>query len=76
MTVSDIRRTAEPICQRHQVPRLELFGSRARSETEADSDMDGRTREWLQGILDQAIEIQTFTEEMCFESYQYSNCKI
>ena len=40
MTVSDIRRTVEPICQRHHVQRLELFGSTARGEAKADSDID------------------------------------
>ena len=40
MTVSDIRRTVEPICKRHQVRRLDLFGSRARGEAKDDSDID------------------------------------
>ena len=40
MTVSDIRRTVEPICKRHHVQRLDLFGSLARGEAKADSDID------------------------------------
>lgn len=40
MTVEEIRSTAEPICRRHQVRRLELFGSCARAEAGANSDID------------------------------------
>ena len=40
MTLNDIKTTAEPICRRHRVRRLELFGSRARGDAGADSDMD------------------------------------
>jgi predicted nucleotidyltransferase len=40
MTLDEIRRTAEPICQRHRVRRLDLFGSRARGEERTDSDID------------------------------------
>ena len=40
MTLNEIKVTAEPICRRHRVQRLELFGSRARGEAGADSDID------------------------------------
>ena len=40
MTLNEIKATAEPICRRHRVRRLELFGSRARGEAGADSDID------------------------------------
>ena len=40
MTVTEIKKTAEPICRRHHVRRLELFGSSARGEARADSDID------------------------------------
>jgi predicted nucleotidyltransferase len=40
MTLNEIKVTAEPICRRHRVRRLELFGSRARSEAGTDSDID------------------------------------
>jgi uncharacterized protein len=40
MTVSDIRRTVEPICRLHHVQRLDLFGSQARGDAKTDSDMD------------------------------------
>ena len=40
MTLNEIKVTAEPICRRHRVRRLELFGSRARGEAGADSDID------------------------------------
>jgi uncharacterized protein with HEPN domain len=32
--------------------------------------MDNRTREWLQDILDQANEIQSFTVGLTFQTYQ------
>ncbi len=40
MTVSDIRKAVKPICDRHQVRRLELFGSMARGQAKTDSDID------------------------------------
>lgn len=40
MTLSDIKEKAAPICNRHQVRRLELFGSCARGEATEGSDMD------------------------------------
>ncbi len=40
MTVSDIKRTVKPICQRHKVQRLDLFGSMARGQAKANSDID------------------------------------
>ncbi|MBT3193142.1 MAG: hypothetical protein HN341_11360 [Verrucomicrobia bacterium] len=40
MTIDDIRETAKPICQRHHVKRLELFGSVARGTETANSDID------------------------------------
>ena len=40
MTVNEIRQTAEPICRRHRVRRLDLFGSRARGDAKANSDID------------------------------------
>ena len=40
MTLHEIRETAEPICRRHHVQRLELFGSAARGNATVDSDLD------------------------------------
>ena len=40
MTVNEIRVTAEPICLRHRVRRLDLFGSFARGEAQEGSDID------------------------------------
>jgi predicted nucleotidyltransferase len=40
MTLNEIKATAEPICRRHRVRRLDLFGSHARGEAGADSDID------------------------------------
>lgn len=40
MTLDDIKETAAPICSRHRVRRLELFGSCARGEAVEGSDMD------------------------------------
>ena len=40
MTLSDIKEKAAPICSRHRVLRLELFGSCARGEAVGGSDMD------------------------------------
>ena len=40
MTVDDIKKTVAPICQCHQVRRLDLFGSRARGDETANSDID------------------------------------
>ena len=40
MTVNEIRVTAEPICLRHRVRRLDLFGSFARGEAREGSDID------------------------------------
>ena len=40
MTVNEIKQTAEPICRRHRVRRLDLFGSRARGDAKANSDID------------------------------------
>ena len=40
MTVEEIISIAEPICQRHRVRKLELFGSYARAEATSSSDLD------------------------------------
>ena len=40
MTLNEIKATAEPICRRHHVQRLDLFGSCARGEAGDDSDID------------------------------------
>ncbi len=40
MTLNEIKSTAGPICQRHRVRRLDLFGSVARGDAAKDSDMD------------------------------------
>ncbi len=40
VTLNDIKETAIPICTRHRVRRLELFGSCARGEATDRSDMD------------------------------------
>ena len=40
MTVNEIRCAAEPICRRHRVRRLDLFGSCARGEAREGSDID------------------------------------
>ncbi len=40
MTLGDIKEIAAPICSRHRVRRLELFGSCARGEAVEGSDMD------------------------------------
>lgn len=40
MTLNEIQITAEPICRRHCVRRLELFGSFARGEAKVNSDID------------------------------------
>ena len=40
MTVDDIKNTAGPICRRYNVRRLDLFGSRARGNANANSDID------------------------------------
>jgi predicted nucleotidyltransferase len=40
MTVNEIKETAGPICRRHRVRRLDLFGSRARGDAKASSDID------------------------------------
>ncbi len=40
MTRNEIREVVGPICSRHRVRRLDLFGSRARGEDGPDSDFD------------------------------------
>ena len=39
-TVAEIRAAARPLCVRHAVARLDVFGSVARNEAGADSDVD------------------------------------
>jgi predicted nucleotidyltransferase len=40
MTLNEIKAVAAPICSRHRVRRLQLFGSRARNEAGVGSDID------------------------------------
>jgi predicted nucleotidyltransferase len=40
MTINEIKATAEPICQHHRVRHLDLFGSVARGNADAASDID------------------------------------
>ena len=40
MTLEEIKSKAEPLCRRHHVRRLELFGSCARAEACTGSDID------------------------------------
>lgn len=40
MTLDEIRSKVDPICRRHHVRQLDLFGSMARGTEEAGSDMD------------------------------------
>lgn len=40
MNVQEIKKRVEPICSRHDVSRLELFGSYARGDERIDSDID------------------------------------
>ncbi len=40
MTLDEIREKAAPICTHHRVRRLQLFGSCARGEAGAGSDLD------------------------------------
>jgi predicted nucleotidyltransferase len=40
MTLNDIRDKAAPLCARHKVCSLKLFGSAARGEAVAGSDLD------------------------------------
>lgn len=40
MTVNEIMEKATPVCRRHRVRRLELFGSSARGEASTGSDLD------------------------------------
>ena len=40
MTLNEIKAIAEPICRRHRVRRLDLFGSCARGEARTGSDID------------------------------------
>ncbi len=40
MNLKEITEKAAPVCRRHRVRRLELFGSSARGEASPDSDLD------------------------------------
>lgn len=40
MTVEEIRKIASPACNEYRVKRLDLFGSLARGDSSADSDID------------------------------------
>jgi predicted nucleotidyltransferase len=40
MTLNEVREKAAPICARHKVRSLKLFGSVARGEATEDSDLD------------------------------------
>lgn len=42
LTIEDIRRKITPICRSYGIERLYLFGSYARGEAGADSDIDFR----------------------------------
>lgn len=40
LTIDEIRTKIRPICERHRVKKLWLFGSYARGEAREDSDVD------------------------------------
>ena len=40
MNLAEIKQIAEPACHKFEVKRLDLFGSLARGEASADSDID------------------------------------
>ncbi|MBC7365793.1 MAG: nucleotidyltransferase domain-containing protein [Undibacterium sp.] len=40
LSIDELRATVRPVCERHAVLRLDLFGSRAQGTADADSDVD------------------------------------
>jgi predicted nucleotidyltransferase len=55
LLLADLRRRLQPFCEKHHIRRLEVFGSAARGEATAGSDVD------LLVTLDDSTPVSTAT---------------
>jgi len=71
LSVAQLQAAIHPVCTRHRVARIELFGSRARGRPRADSDVDLLV-EFLPGARPGLFEMGALQEDLA----QILGCRV